>query len=87
MCSREERPFPGFVLIDSPLVVYREPESGEDEFPLEVKDAFYRSVAKEFLEAQVIVLENDNPPPDVADSANVILFTGNATGRRGFIPA
>lgn len=86
MCSREEKPFPGFVLIDSPLVVYREPESGEDEFPLEVKDAFYRSVAKEFLEAQVIVLENDNPPADVADSANVILFTGNATGRRGFIP-
>jgi hypothetical protein len=86
LCIREKKPFPGLVIIDSPLVVYREPETTEAEFPLDVKESFYRSVAQEFKEAQVIVLENDDPPSDVAASANVILFTGNNTGRRGFIP-
>ena len=87
LCSRDERPFPGMVLIDSPLVVYREPDTGEDVFPHDVKDAFYRSVAAEVIGVQVIILENDEPPTDVRGSANCISFTGTGDGRRGFIPA
>jgi hypothetical protein len=86
LCIEEEKPFPGLLLIDSPLVVYREPEAAEAEFPVDVKESFYRTVAEEFQAAQVIVLENDDPPQDVRAKANVILFTGNDTGRRGFIP-
>jgi hypothetical protein len=87
LCSSEDKPFPGIVLIDSPLVVYREPDAEEGGFPLNVKDAFYRSLAADFLDSQVIILENDPPPPDLSTSANVVTFTGVARSRRGFIPA
>jgi hypothetical protein len=56
-------------IIDSPLVVYRQPEDGEAEFPHEVKNAFYRGVAADFADAQVIILENDEPPSDVLESS------------------
>ncbi len=86
LCAREERPFPGIVLIDSPLVVYREPDTDEGAFPHDVKDAFYQAVAATFGDVQVIILENDDPPDSVRTSANVIAFTGTNQGRRGFIP-
>lgn len=87
LCARDGRPFPGLVLIDSPLVVYREPDTDEGAFPHDVKDAFYRSVAADFRDVQVIILENDAPPADLDTSANFINFTGTALGRKGFIPA
>lgn len=86
LCLMESLPHPGLVVIDSPLVVYREPDTDEGEFSRDVKDAFYRSVAKEFPVAQVIILENEDPPADLGESTNVIRFTGANHGRRGFIP-
>lgn len=86
LCTRDRRPFPGLVLIDSPLVVYREPDIGEGAFPHDVKDAFYRSVGADFRDTQVIIIENDPPPADLHTSANVIIFTGTDSGRKGFIP-
>ncbi|MDP3720068.1 MAG: hypothetical protein Q8T13_20090 [Acidobacteriota bacterium] len=82
----EGKPYSAMVLIDSPLVVYREPDPGEEEFPASVKDSFYREVSKVFTEMQVIILENDEPPADLGDAAHVVLFTGTAEGRWGFIP-
>lgn len=84
--SDEQRPSPGVVLIDSPLVVYREPEPGEDPFPPAVKDHFYEAVARDFTDSQVVVFENDEPPATVAQNANIIIFTGAKEGRSGFIP-
>lgn len=84
LCKRAARPFPGLVIIDSPLVVYREPDATEGEFPLDVKDAFYRSLANDFTGVQVVILENDAPPSDVDGVANVVAFSGNESGRRGF---
>lgn len=86
LCLKESSPHPGLVIIDSPLVVYREPDTDEGEFSRDVKDAFYRSVAKEFPNAQVIIFENEDPPTDIGESSNVIRFTGANHGRRGFIP-
>ncbi len=86
LCAREGRPFPGVVLIDSPLVVYREPDTDEGAFPHDVKDAFYGALAGGFNDVQVIILENDDPPESVGESANVVAFTGTNQGRRGFIP-
>ncbi|WP_147445395.1 AAA family ATPase [Corallococcus aberystwythensis] len=85
-CLRESRPFPGFVLIDSPLVVYREPDANEGSFPIDVKNSFYQSISDEFKDSQVIILENDEPPDTVRATANIIAFTGTGNGRRGFIP-
>lgn len=87
LCLMESSPHPGLVVIDSPLVVYREPDTDEGEFSRDVKDAFYRSVAKEFPIAQVIIFENEDPPADIGETTNVIRFTGANFGRHGFIPS
>jgi hypothetical protein len=85
-CLKGDMPHPGFVLIDSPLVVYREPDTDEGSFSHDVKDAFYRSIAEDFRASQVIIFENEDPPSDLGADANIIRFTGAAHGRQGFIP-
>lgn len=88
LCVEEERPFPNFVVIDSPLIVYEEPDPGELSFPQDVKRHFWESVQASFVDAQVIILENRRqlPSDGILAEANVVLFTGNEQGRRGFIP-
>jgi hypothetical protein len=85
-CLNRDMAHPLTVTIDSPLVVYREPDDDEGEFSTEVKDMFYRYLAPRDLGVQVIILENDIPPDDVDGAANIIRFTGGNNGRRGFIP-
>jgi hypothetical protein len=85
-CRTGSKPHPGMVLIDSPLIVYRQPDPGEDTFTHDVKEGFYRSLAKTFADSQVIILENDAPPADLGRTVNVIEFTGTVRGRQGFIP-
>jgi hypothetical protein len=86
-CRTKNVPHPGLNVIDSPLVVYRQPDTNEGGFSRELKDAFYRTIATDFIDAQVIIMENDEPPADVESKANIIKFTGTDIGRRGFIPS
>ena len=85
-CRGRSMPHPGFVLLDSPLVVYREPDPDEQGFAPGLKDAFYRTLAADFRDSQIIILENEDPPKDIEPNSNVVRFTGTASGRRGFIP-
>ncbi len=85
-CRSEAKPHAGMAIIDSPLVVYREPDPGEGGFAVDVKEAFYRSLAARTVGSQIIILENDPPPVDFEDSVNIVVFTGNENGRWGFIP-
>jgi hypothetical protein len=85
-CQDRLKPHPGLVLIDSPLIVYRQPDEDEETFPLNVKESFYRTLAEKFTTAQVIILENDPPPCDLRQTINIVEFTGTNRGRRGFIP-
>lgn len=89
LCIDDERPFPNFVLIDSPLLVYEEPDADESSFPQDIKKNFWQSVKSSFAEAQVIIIENSHqlPGDGVLDEVNAVLFTGNEQGRRGFIPS
>jgi hypothetical protein len=88
LCMEDDRPFPNFVLIDSPLLVYEEPDADEAAFPQEVKKHFWESVKTSFVDAQVIVIENKRqlPGDGLLTNVNVVLLTGNEQGRRGFIP-
>jgi hypothetical protein len=88
LCVDDERPFPNFVVIDSPLLVYEEPDADESSFPQDVKKHFWESVKASFAEAQVIIIENSKqlPSDNALGDVNVVLFTGNDQGRRGFIP-
>jgi len=87
-CRNRSMPHPGLLVVDSPLVVYRQADDqnsdpGDESFSTDVKEAFYRSLSAA-VGIQVIICENDNPPADL--SANIIHFTGTNEGRYGFIP-
>lgn len=87
-CTSREKPHPGFVLIDSPLVVYREPDQDELTLDSNVKSAFFIDLASSFLSEQVILLENEEPSDEVLalGNVNLIKFTKREEGRYGFIP-
>lgn len=87
-CAQRDLPHPGFVLIDSPLVVYKEPDTGEQSFSRDVKGSFFQDLATTFAGQQVIVLENEIPPPELidGDQLRLVRFTKSDEGRYGFIP-
>jgi len=78
-------PHPGFVVLDSPLVTYREPTETIGEG---LKSAFYRDLSQlgEFM--QVVILENIDPPEDLLGAMTHTEFTKSRTaGRYGLLPA
>ncbi|MEJ8658839.1 hypothetical protein [Streptomyces sp. MS1.AVA.4] len=87
-CLSNSRPHPGFIVLDSPVVTYRDPieESiGEDvELTSNVVDHFYRGMLD--FPGQAVILENGDPPADVISQASVYRFTGTGPGRHGFFP-
>lgn len=87
-CKRKDMPHPNFLMIDSPLVVYREPDPSDMSMALDVKDSFYADIAASFSDAQVIILENEEPPAQLIGSEgfNLIAFSKTNEGRYGFIP-
>jgi hypothetical protein len=81
---RKNLAHPGFVLMDSPLVTYREPD---EHIGAGVKNAFYRNLATNLGSAQVIVLENEEPPEELKTSIAYTAFTKNRDlGRYGLFP-
>jgi hypothetical protein len=87
-CVRNKRPHPGFVVLDSPLVVYREPDApGAAELRRAgVNAAFYGALAAGIVAGQVIVFENEDPPSGLKDGILHHHFSKSAHGRYGFIP-
>lgn len=85
-CLAEGLPHPGLAVIDSPLVVYRQPDPDEKGFSPNVKEAFFRALATGSNGAQVVVFENEDPPRDLDTIANIIRFSGTTHGRWGFLP-
>ncbi|MDI1308921.1 MAG: hypothetical protein PSV17_05750 [Methylotenera sp.] len=78
-------PHLGFVVIDSPLKAYADPESKEQiEVPLStVRDGFYSWLANWEGPGQVIILENEKVPENLLTTINPIQFGGE---RSGFYP-
>lgn len=93
-CRRKGLPHPGFIVLDTPLLTYREPlthkEGALSEDEQEIKatklsDSFFRSLSRLGEFGQFIVLENVDPPTDV--KAHVTVFVGQGgVGRQGFFP-
>jgi hypothetical protein len=81
---------PGFVLLDSPLLAYREPDekvSEEDDLSgTDVQDRFYDYLSKQ-THNQTIIIENIDPPISISDLPTCIFFSKNKDkGRYGFFP-
>jgi hypothetical protein len=89
-CVEKNLPHPGLIVLDSPLVAYKDPDkSGTESARIRqagVKDAFYRTLADGLCNGQVIVFENEDPPPDVAARVTHHHFTKSEAGRHGLFP-
>ena len=92
-CLDRDIAHPGFVVLDSPLVTYRPPDpeeaeswAGEEELNESVVASFYDDIQRSFG-GQVIVMENTNPPRELAEGTTDIPFTKLvSSGRYGFFP-
>ncbi|WP_020143926.1 hypothetical protein [Terracoccus sp. 273MFTsu3.1] len=93
VCQAHDLPHPGFVVLDSPLVTYKPPKKGEtreadDESAQRLDDSFvarfFRSVQRT-ENVQVIIMENTDPPEELAAETIDIEFTDSNEGRRGFL--
>ncbi len=91
-CRAKTRQHPGFVVLDSPLLAYRPPESEEPEGAEDdlrdtnVQEKFYEYLLA-MQDRQVIVIENVTPPAAVTGRPNTYFFSKNQhQGRYGFFP-
>ncbi|MFE6097916.1 hypothetical protein [Streptomyces nigra] len=78
-------PHPGFVVLDSPVVTYREPVGEDVDITSNVVDHFYRDMLS--FPGQAVIIENGDPPTDVLSFASAYRFTGPGGDRPGFFPA
>lgn len=96
-CHRKGLPHPGFVVLDTPLLTYRDPmknpaagELTKDEAELaqtSLKESFFNHLSSLSAIAQFVVLENIDPPPGIAEIAHVETYFGaNGGGRTGLFP-
>lgn len=87
-CRAHETPHPGFVVLDSPLLAYREPEGVEDDLRgTDLKDRFYNYLAEWPEERQVVIVENTDPPEAIRARPQSTFFSKNPhSGRYGFFP-
>lgn len=87
-CRKQKSPHTGFVVMDSCLVAYREPDTSAEVRQLKVKDAFYASLSKLSKTMQVIVFENEEPPTALVPKVNHIHFSKirDDRTRYGFFP-
>ncbi|QOF95005.1 hypothetical protein IFJ82_14470 [Novacetimonas hansenii] len=93
-CQRHSLPHPGFVVIDKPLTSYkrhgaRRAENTDIQISSGVETAFWESLTKIAKDMQLIVVENKEPPANVAAAIHYEWFAGNEAGpgdRVGFIP-
>jgi len=87
-CKTNELPHPGFVVMDSPLQAYYEPEGDDDDLQgSDLKERFYQYLIDEHSDNQVIIIENQHPPVEFEDLIKLEIFTKNPhEGRFGLFP-
>jgi peptidoglycan hydrolase CwlO-like protein len=90
-CKEKNLPHPGFLILDTPLLTYRDPitsrygelEGDEEEISkTSLKDHFFRHLSAHTHFGQFIILENIDPPADIRETANLEVFYGRRGGGR-----
>jgi hypothetical protein len=84
-CRQQSTPHPGFVILDSPLLSYKEPDGQDDDLRhTDLKQRFYHYLQRIPDDQQVIIVENTDPPADIQSLPQATKFTGNPDdGRAG----
>lgn len=87
-CRARHTPHTGFVVLDSPLLAYREPDGTEyDLTGTDLKDQFYAYLEALPEDTQVIVVENTDPPDAIMKREQSLMFGKNPHhGRYGLFP-
>jgi len=85
-CRSRSMPHPGFVILDSPLIAYKEPlPDDEDISSSDLKSRFYEYLETFAGSQQVFVIDNTDPPAGYANKG--IHFTANEKyGQYGLFP-
>jgi len=83
--NMRDLPHPGFVVLDSPVLTYREPHENDVALTRNVVEHFYQGLV-DGLPTQTVVVENGNPPQDLDRYATVYAFSTKESGRAGFFP-
>jgi hypothetical protein len=78
---------PGFALLDTPLLAYREPDGEDDDLTgTDVHQKFYERL-QAISDRQLIILENVDPPSQIQKEGQCTFFSKNPhSGRYGFFP-
>ncbi|WP_185792084.1 AAA family ATPase [Actinoallomurus bryophytorum] len=85
-CAERELSHSGFLVLDSPVITYRQPDDGDDlVLTPRVVEHFYSYLLNEFP-VQAIVIENGDPPEAIRTGALTHYFSGSAEGRFGLFP-
>ena len=94
-CRTRGLPHPGFLVMDSPLITYRDPIGSKggalaaDEEILkgsDLRDRMFRHLGSLGDLGQVIVFDNTDPPANADQFAQIQVFTNNAeAGRQGLL--
>lgn len=87
-CRARQTPHTGFVVLDSPLLAYREPDGDEDDLQgTDLQERFYAYLQAMSADTQVIVIENTDPPEAIKTLPQVQMFSKNPHhGRYGLFP-
>ncbi|MBF0108697.1 MAG: hypothetical protein HQL76_05940 [Magnetococcales bacterium] len=95
-CRERNLPHPGFVVLDTPLLTYRDPikntrhgELSSDEQVLAntpLKQNFFEHLHRIQHLGQFIIFENIDLPDNIRELAKVEVFVGDSEGRSGLFP-
>lgn len=87
-CRARQTPHTGFVVLDSPLLAYREPDGTDDDLRgTDLQEQFYSYLERLPADTQVIVVENTNPPSAIMARYQSLMFGKNPHhGRYGLFP-
>ena len=96
-CRERNLPHPGFIILDTPLLTYRDPLKNKKDGALSpdeqalrntsLKDFFFEHLAAVSKLGQIIVIENVDLPTNLSSVAHVETFTGDpSNGRFGLFP-
>lgn len=94
-CRRNNLPHPGFLILDTPLLAYRDPIKTKEPLTLDERELVEVGVAHYFFEhlssicqiGQFIIMENVELPSGIDKKVNLQIFTGEPDqGRYGLFP-
>ncbi|GGN30085.1 hypothetical protein GCM10011609_87640 [Lentzea pudingi] len=83
--TSRDLPHPGFVVLDSPVLTYREPHEQDVLLTHNVVEHFYQGLLNDFP-VQTVVIENGDPPEHLDTHATVYAFSTEGSDRAGFFP-